>query len=207
MDGVADRLRGLAGVLCPGTPRSCDTGNPHPLSNPCYPHQLPWPLIIPLPMLIMCWQSKGSPPSVIWMESLLPQVKINRPPDRDGWGASSTLHFLGNVTLTMGFCHWQIIEVVPGMVLRSSWLALEGSIRRHCTEPHFSVGIAICPPGNHRLSWTPGEHTNTTALTGFSLAEYCAGLLSLSFTLFYSMFLEWHYYCHHIHLKSGFLVN
>lgn len=28
MDRVADRLRGLVAALCPGTPQSCDTGNP-----------------------------------------------------------------------------------------------------------------------------------------------------------------------------------
>lgn len=79
MDGLSDRLRRLVGGLCPGSltpsilwsiqPPSPPIASIHPPeSTPVTPTSCLWPLIIALPLLAMCWESKGSHLSLIRME-------------------------------------------------------------------------------------------------------------------------------------------
>lgn len=86
MDGLNDRLRRLVWVLCPGSLSPSSLWSMQsPLSiaaiqlhryTPVTPTSSLWPLIIALPLLAMCWESKGSHLSLIRMEPhhLLPHV-------------------------------------------------------------------------------------------------------------------------------------
>lgn len=108
MDGLSDRLRRLVGggiVLDLWHLLSCDSStpphclHPSPISTPVTPTSCLWPLIIALPLLAMCWESKGSHLSLIRKEPrlLLPHaLNHNQSPGRQRWiGTSATLYLSG----------------------------------------------------------------------------------------------------------------
>ncbi len=96
MDGLSDRLRQLVGGLCPGSLTPSILWSIQP---PATPTSCLWPLIIALPLLAMCWESKGSHLSLIRMEPhhLLPHaLNHNQSLGRQRWiGTSTTLYLSG----------------------------------------------------------------------------------------------------------------
>jgi len=102
---------------------SHDQCSPHiasiqpPDPPPPPPSSCLWPIIIALPLLAMCWESKGSHLSLIRMEphQLLPRaLNHNQLLGRQRWiGTSTTLYLTGSPPPpSKGCCHRQIIEVI-----------------------------------------------------------------------------------------------
>lgn len=108
MDGLSDRLGQLVGEALS---RSSDTfylvihktlllPPSTPGSTPVTPTSCSWPLIIALPLLAMCWESKGSHLSLIKMEPhhLLPRaLNHNQSLGRQRWIGTSATPYLPGV--------------------------------------------------------------------------------------------------------------
>lgn len=145
MDGLSDRLGQLVGDALS---RSSDTfylvihktlllPPSTPGSTPVTPTSCSWPLIIALPLLAMCWESKGSHLSLIKMEPhhLLPRaLNHNQSLGRQRWIGTSATPYLpgvgGGANAPKSCCQWQIIAVILGGLSRSSLPPLEGSCHK-----------------------------------------------------------------------------
>lgn len=112
-----------------------------PHKRRCPPTSCLWPILTALPLLAMCWESKGSPPiahqkrtppspapcpksqSIAWQTEMdwdvrdpLPSRDPRLPPSTTGPPKSC--------------CHWRIIAVIFGRMCGSSLLPLEGSYHK-----------------------------------------------------------------------------